>query len=274
MNNELIGSRQEVLPKEPSFAVVAAVNDDECLANNLAASPILSEGSVPLIIKHRYKSATLAYNEGLDSANADIVIFAHQDIYLPQGWEKKLLSAIHSLELRGETWGVLGVIGADKAGNLVGGAWSNGLQLKIESKFTSPTPVRSLDEIVLILRKNSGLCFDGNLPGFHLFGTDIVLTAIKSGLGAYVFDGPVVHNSLRVKKLGLSYCAAYRYMQHKWIEELPVFTLILPITRSSWPLLRNWCKEREKWVLRQFKPMPHEVRHEAPSLLAKNLGYE
>lgn len=275
MNNNNIRSAQIASAKQPSLAVVAAVNDDECLKNNLTASPMLAENNVPLIIKRDYKSATLAYNDGLDCADSDIVIFAHQDVYFPRGWEKKLLSAIESLEVRGEAWGVLGVIGSDKNGKLVGGAWSNGLQWKIESqKFESPAPVRTFDEIVLILRKDGGLRFDGNLSGFHLYGTDIALSSIRNGLGAYVFDAPVIHNSIWRKKLGLSYCDAYRYMQRKWKNELPVYTLVLPITKSCWPLLRNWCREIKKWIVRQFRPMPPRVRYPDPAGMAAKLGYE
>jgi len=112
------------------------------------------------------------------------------------------------------------------------------------------------------------------MTGFHLHGTDIAMSAIKAGLGAYVFDAPVIHNSIWRKKLGLSYCAAYRYMQHKWTDELPIQTLVLPITRSCWPLLRNWCREKKKWIVRQFKPMPPRVRYQAPERKARELGYE
>lgn len=274
MNNKDIKPAQMAKINQLSLTVVAAVNDDECLKNNLTASPMLAEDGVPLIVKRGYKAIASAYNEGFDEADSDIVIFAHQDVYFPRGWEKKLLSAIQSLEQRGENWGVLGVIGADKNGSLVGGAWSNGLQLKIESKFTSPAPVRSFDEIVLILRKNGGIRFDNNLPGFHLYGVDIALSAIKAGLGAYVFDAPVVHNSLWIKRLGPLYYAAYRYVHRKWRDELPVYTLILPITKSCCPLIRNWCREKKKWIKRQFKPMPPRVRYPDPAGIAAKLGYE
>jgi glycosyltransferase involved in cell wall biosynthesis len=274
LNNNYIDSTKAVRTKQPTFAIVAAVNDDDCLANNLAASPMIAETGVPLIIRRGYQSAALGYNNGLDYADTDIVIFAHQDVYFPRGWEKKMLTAIQLLELQGKNWGALGIIGTDKAGNLVGGAWSNGLQRKIESSFTSPAPVRSFDEIVLVLRKNGGLSFDGNLPSFHLYGTDIALSAIKANLGAYVFDAPVVHNSLWCKKLDSSYYTAYRYMRRKWRDELPIYTQILPITRFGWPVLRNWCIEKEKWIVRQFKPMPPRIRYPDPQQKAQEFGYE
>jgi len=152
---------------------------------------------VPLIVQRDCRSASSAYNDGLDAADADIVIFAHQDVYFPRGWDDKLRDAIRTLDERGEMWGVLGVIGSNADGKLVGGAWSNGLQWKIQSrKFDSPAPVRTFDEIVLVLHKDGGLRFDDNLPGFHLYGTDIALSAIRSGLGAYVFDAPVIHTPI------------------------------------------------------------------------------
>jgi len=272
--NERTDSLQGRGTESLSLAVVTPVNDEECLAENLAASPMLQDGSIPLIIRRNYRSASKAYNEALDAANADIVIFAHQDVYFPRGWEKKLLLAIETLKKRGESWGVLGVIGSNNEAKLVGGAWSNGLQWKIQSqKFDSPALVRTFDEIVLILRKDSGLRFDDNLPGFHLYGTDIALTAIKARLGPYVFDAPVIHNSVWRKKLGLSYCAAYRYMQRKWWDELPVHTLVLPITKSGWPLLRNWCREKKKRLARQFKPMPPRIRYPDPAGKANECGY-
>jgi len=257
------------------LAIVTAVNDEECLMNNLCASPLLAEKGLPLIVQRGHKSAAGAYNDGLDKADADIVVFAHQDVYLPRGWDNKLLSAIRTLAERKERWGVLGVIGLSPENKLLGGAWSNGLQWKIQSaEFPSPALARSFDEIVLVLRKNSGLRFDEKLPGFHLYGTDIALSALKQGLGAYVFDAPVIHNSLWRKKLGLSYCAAYRYMQRKWWDELPVHTLVLPITRSSWPLLRNWLREQKKWLVRLINPMPPRIRYPAPARKAQELGYE
>jgi len=147
LKNKKTGSSQDRNTKSLSLAAVAPSNDEECLANNLATSPMFVEDGVPLIVKRGYKSAALAYNDGLDCADADIVICTHHDVYFPRGWDKKLLLAIQSLEQRGETWGVLGVIGLDKNGKFFGGSWSNGLQWKIESqKFVSPAPVRSFDD--------------------------------------------------------------------------------------------------------------------------------
>lgn len=276
MGTSVMKARQDNVQHDGRLrlAVATPVNDDQILAQNLAVSPLVCEAGVPLLVKRDYPSASIAYNEALDQADADLVICVHQDVYIPRGWEHKLLAAVHALESQGKAWGVLGVIGADKDGRCVGGAWSNGLQRKIVTEFTSPAPVRSFDEIVLVIRKASGLRFDEGLPGFHLYGTDIAQLAIRAGLGAYVFDGPVVHNPLWRKTLGPSYKEGWYYMQRKWSQELPIHTLVLPITRWPWPLARNWYREKKKWVKRQFKPMPPRVHHPDPAQKARELGYE
>lgn len=257
-----------------SLAVVAAVNDDEVLAGNLAASPLLSNKSVPLIVERGHESAALAYNAGLKRAVADVVIFAHQDVYLPRGWDRKLLSTIQLLESENKNWGVLGAIGINETGSLVGKVWSTGLRREVGAEFSRPARAQSFDELAIVLRKETGLRFDANLPGFHLYGTDIVQSAMKAGFGAYVFNGPVVHNSLPAIRLGRSYTAAYRYLQRKWWMELPIYTTILPITRYGWPLLREWLSQKKKHILGQLAKREQFTRHEAPLHIAQNLGYE
>lgn len=259
-----------------SLGIVAAVNDDDILASNLAVSPLIVEKAIPLVVERGYQSAATAYNTALDRVAADIVIFAHQDVYLPRGWDKKLLSAIEFLKLDGKDWGVLGVVGKDAAGNLVGGGWSGGQHSKIETELSNPTPVVSIDEIVIVVWKDSGLRFDIDLPGFHLYGTDIVQSALDSGLEAYVFDGPVVHNHPWRTKSGWSYARAYRYMQRKWWKKLPIYTTGPTITRSGSPILRNWYGEIKMRIIRKFRPIPSpwKKRHPHPSHIAANMGYE
>ena len=37
--------------------------------------------------------------------------------------------------------------------------------------------MQSFDELLIVLRRDSGLRFDEGLPGWHMYGTDIVQTA-------------------------------------------------------------------------------------------------
>lgn len=257
-----------------SLAVVAAVNDDEVLAANLAASPCLRNEEIPLVIERGRDSAGQAYNAGLDRTTAEIVVFAHQDVYLPRGWEQKLLLAIKTLEREKKDWAVLGIVGAEGNGNLVGKAWSTGLRREVGTDVVNPSPIVSVDELVIVLRKITGLRFDSNLPGFHLYGADIVQLAIKGGFEACVFHGPVVHNSLPAVQLGRPYSRAYKYMQKKWQSNLPLYTTVMPITRLGWPLLRNQLSSRRKSILKQIPARQQHLRHNSPWHIAQELGYE
>jgi len=261
-----------------SLAVVAAVNDDKVLRDNLANSPMLRDGRVPLIVEHGYQSASKAYNAALDSVAADIVIFAHQDVYLPQGWDEKLLLTIQALEANTSNWAVLGVIGLDQNGHFVGRVWSTGLGCEIKGAFSGPTAIGAIDEMVIVLRRATGLRFDEELPGYHLYGTDIVQTALQKDYGAYVFDGPVIHNSLPAQLSDGSYATAYRYMRRKWKPKMPIWTTVVPVTRWGWPLLRatirGWVYRRRKYMIKRAPARQQYARLERPSRKAQDLGYE
>lgn len=216
-------------------------------------------------------SAPLAYNSILDAAESPYVVLAHQDVYLPANFFKRLFLAIATLNKLAPEWGVLGIIGKDTCGHVVGRVWSNGLQKEVGSCLEGVVPVVSIDELLIVIRRDSGLRFDEGLPGFHLYGTDIVLTALERGFGAYVTDAPVIHNSLPVRRLDASYEAAYRYMQRKWSRRLPLDTLIVSVTGTLWPLRRQRLRALKRKLLRVSYV---SQRHLDPAERARELGYE
>jgi hypothetical protein len=258
-----------------SLVVASAVNDEAVLCNNLGASPLIAEGGVPLVAQRGYVSAGEAYNRALDKANADVVVLAHQDVYLPRGWEKRLLLAIETLENERRKWAVLGVIGVDSDGMIVGDAWSNALHSRVGRRVFSPTRVQSLDEIVIVLKRRREIRFDAGLPGFHLYGTDIVQSALSAGFESYVFDGPVIHNSVPACLFNRHYLAAYWYVRAKWWSVLPIHTTVVPVTRSPLPMLA--CQlHYAKASLRRKQRIARKARRRLgdPLSLAISLGYD
>lgn len=255
-----------------SCAVITAVNDEEVLACNLAASPCIAEDGVELIVERGRTCASIAYNLGLSRANQEIIVFAHQDVYLPRGWPRQLMAAVRHLDMADPKWAVLGVFGLRANGKVAGRLWSSGLAQAIGQPMSYPQPIVSLDEVVLILKASCGLRFDEGLPAFHLYGTDLVQTALQGGFGAYAFDGPVIHNSRPVRRLDRKYYNAYRYMQHKWRSRLPLQTTVMPITRYGWPLIRHWTHATKHRLLGEFDRFGR--RHDSPAMLAQELGYE
>jgi hypothetical protein len=115
--------------------------------------------------------------------------------------------------------------------------WSSGLSRRLGGRFGAPVKTTSIDELVIVLRRASGIRFDEGLPGFHLYGTDIVLIAREAGFRSYIANIPAIHNSRPVRTYRGSYADGWRYMRAKWRDSLPIQTLTVPLTRSYWPLL-------------------------------------
>lgn len=250
------------------FCVAAAVNDREILAACLARSPDISSGRLELKTYEGYSSAATALNAGLDNSTAPFVIFAHQDVYLPGPWLESLIHQIKQIERVHENWGVLGLFGRRTTGEWVGRVWSSGLGREAGEGGFAPAEAATLDELLLVVRRASGLRFDEGLPGFHLYGTDIVTEGHVRGVPAFVVDAPVVHNSRPVKTLKGAYAQAYRYMQKKWRKRLPVLTLICDIEPHPVTLWRAQLQSMKIYKRNVERPRRDAVE------IAKALNYE
>lgn len=250
------------------FAIAAAVNNKEILSSCLKRSPDVESGRLNLKIYEGYSSAASALNAGLDGCEAPIVILAHQDVYLPRGWLDRLINQIDELEKTTTAWGVLGLYGRTCDGDFVGVVWSSGLGRVLGESGFPPTEVTTLDELVLIVRRESGLRFDENLPGFHFYGTDIVMQGIVAGTPSFVIDAPAIHNGRPVKSLAGPYARAYRFMQRKWRSHLPIKNLNSDIV---WHPINLW---RAQWAgIRRYRRNVNRPRRDAVEI-AKSLHYE
>ncbi len=218
--------------------VIAAVNDTETLERNLLRSPLLGRPGVSLLQRRDFPSASLAYRSAMAASASDLLVFAHQDAYLPASWEARLHASIARIERVDPHWAVLGVYGSRKDGAQVGCVWSTGLGALCGVPFEQPVAVESMDEVVLVLRRGSGIEFDPDLPGFHLYATDLVQSALARGLGAWVIHAPMVHNSRPCHYLDSHYFSAYDYVANKWRERLPIANHVAPIVPRGWRSLR------------------------------------
>jgi hypothetical protein len=225
--------------------VVAAVNDDAVLGANLMRSPLFQQPDVRVHLQRGYASASLAYCAALAQCQHDVVVFAHQDVYLPKQWDAQLMRSIHALSATDPDWAVLGVYGVQANGSHVGCVWSSGLDAVFGAPFDMPTAVQSIDEVLIVLRRSSGITFDTGLPGYHLYATDLVQTALSRGLGAYAISAPVVHNSRPVLYLGRDYFSAYAYMRRKWLHRLPIYNNVAQLTRPGWAY---WRLRARQWL--------------------------
>lgn len=223
-----------------SITVVVAVNNRDILNSNLLRSPLLQPGhGHQLLIREDFRSASLAYNDALSQASNEIVVFVHQDIYLPQHWLSDLKKTIDVLDTAKKRWGVIGCFGSrvDAKGGL-GSVYSTGWGLQ-GKPIEKPEKVETLDEIVLVICRSSGLMFDPSLPYYHMYGVDICLSARNAGFECYAMPTFCIHNTTQLLALPAEFYACYRYIKQKWPGYLPIYSSCIIISRFDGHLIRK-----------------------------------
>jgi hypothetical protein len=212
---------------------VVAMNDRDVLGKNLLASPCL-QGAHPhqLIIQEGFCSAATAYNDALSRATNEIIVLVHQDVFLPTSWLAQVNTALESLAEEDPEWGVLGCWGVNHAGEGLGHVYTPG-QGVIGKSLRDPVRVQTLDELVLIVRKSSGLRFDTNLPSFHLYGTDICMAATSRGMTCYAISAFCVHNAQQYFELPAEFSRCYSHIKRSWRDFLPIYTSCVTISRFN-----------------------------------------
>ncbi len=231
------------------IAVAVASNSSDILNANLKRSPMIERGHVAVHVETGAASASIAYNRLLDAIEADIVVFAHQDVYLPLGWDHLLRARIADLTKHDPDWALLGAYGVDMDLVGFGPVWATSLGSIVGKVSIEPVRVQSYDELIIIMRKSKGLRFDENLPHFHLYGTDIVQTAQAAGLGSYVMSLPLVHNDSFHDQLDEHFAAGYNFVRRKWRAQLPLWSPVLKISWHGLHLARvRWQNVRSRGV--------------------------
>ncbi|GAB1360939.1 hypothetical protein MASR1M32_01750 [Rhodobacter sp.] len=219
------------------FALACASHSEAILQANLARSPCLA--GIPLHVERNAPSAAAAYNRALDATDAEVVIFAHHDVYLPKGWDRLLAARPAEVEALDRDWALYGTFGVALDAAHIGPVWSSSLGQIVGRVPLAPVEVQSFDELLIVLRRSSGLRFDEDLGGWHFYGTDIVAQARARGLRAWAGALPCIHNDRFHDALGPDFAAAYRAMRRKWRRHLPLRSPITKISRSGLHLIRD-----------------------------------
>jgi 2-polyprenyl-3-methyl-5-hydroxy-6-metoxy-1,4-benzoquinol methylase len=224
---------------------VACVNDDDQLNANLLRSPCLHPGTPHEVILRRGEtSAADGFNAALEVAQHDVVVFVQQDIYLPRGWDGWFVAQLQAAERTLGPVGVAGAFGIRAAGSAaehVGRVLDR--ETLLDKDVPLPAAVDGLDEIVLAMRRDSPLRFDPAL-GFHLYGTDLCLSAGQRGLTSVVLDVPCFHNSL-FAHLPPAFHDSREVLLAKWPGNGPLYTNmgdLRAMERSDPP--RSWGSEQ------------------------------
>jgi len=160
------------------------------------------------IVNNGIYSLTEAYNKGLEKSKYAIVAFIHDDLILPNGWGKKLLSHFNESE-----YGILGVAGTTNLPKS-GKWWEDSTKMvgivkhshngrTWENKYCSSygkeiIEVCCLDGLFFAINKDKiKYSFDGGVKDFHFYDIDFTfknhLEGVKVGV---IFDVRVTHKSI------------------------------------------------------------------------------
>jgi len=176
------------------ISVVCVYNNESLLRDYLVKS--LHEQTVDheLIAldntKGRFTSAAAALNLGATRAKGKYIIFVHQDVTFPPTWLSSILDQIAIVDKVNAQWGVLGLMGVTAKGS-----WAGHIIDRYGHLHLPPLPceVQSLDEVCLVVRKDSSLFFDEQLGGFHFYAADLCLQAATRHLPNFAIDACVHH---------------------------------------------------------------------------------
>jgi hypothetical protein len=222
-----------------TFVVAIPANRRGLLQNNLLASPCFrGPHAHQIIIQEDYSSASKAYNDAINRSQNDLIVFLHSDIILPELWVSDLQRALDYLDADDPQWGVIGCYGETLHDNGRGYIYSSGLGI-MGKPFERPERIQTLDEIVLVLRKSSGLRFDETLPYFHMYGTDICMTAEEAGRKNYAISAFCIHNTQPGLILADDFYECYWHIRRKWKNRLPIRTTCVRVTRYNYGMYRR-----------------------------------
>ena len=227
------------VPIQLSF--VTCASSLEVLGARLLASPCLRQGGHALAAHFNATSAAQGFNTTLaatDASNpASWLVWAHQDVFLPEGWDRCFQLALEAALLQFPKLAVAGVYGIAGTGTetrRAGHVLDRGTLLQEATAL--PCQVDSLDELLFAVRLDSGLQLDPAL-GFDFYATDLVLQAQARGWQCAVLDAYCEHWADTPANGAISLSLAQRIQrsaavfERKWAGRLPLSTPCFEINR-------------------------------------------
>ncbi len=181
-----------------------------------------------------------AINQALQATHEPYLIFCHQDIRFDQGEGcERLKTLLEDLDRRHPKWAVAGNAGFDrKFKPHVRISYPGNRDTKIGN---FPQEVISLDENFLVIKSGTQVYCSEELHGFHLYATDLCLSALKKNRQAYVIDFHLTHLSSGNARTR-SFVECREQFLARWRREWNAFLVVTPSTKlflSRFALLRQ-----------------------------------
>lgn len=203
-----------------AITVVVPVSDDAKFHDHLLASPGLGEIAAAVIPVRDARSAAEAFHAGAARSLSGWVLYCHQDVYFPAGSGHKLQAILMEIPPGEERSTILGFIGLDRDGKLVGLVDDRGRLLSGPECAAAV----SIDELAVVLHRDSTYRLDPAL-GWHLWATDLCLQALSLRTPARVVRVPVSHNSTSGYGLPPAFAASAQVLFKKHPQRQSIATL-------------------------------------------------
>ena len=245
------------------ISVVCVFNNvdvlDECLARSVEA--YVGDIEVEFLpidnTAHEFATAGAALNHGVGRSTCDVVVFAHQDVFLHS--IERLFDASRMLS---SDWGLIGANGVSHEGLNIGRIRDR-VQV-IGKSARTPEEVDSVDEVLFMARREILVdhpISEDPLLAWHAYAVEYGLRLRSLGFRVGATDLGVTHNSLTVNLAKLD-------LAHERVGDLyplarPINTTCGVVGRSvpqwrSWNLIQN-----HGWRLRW-------LRHSALAMRARH----
>jgi hypothetical protein len=163
-------------------------------------------------------NAAQGLNYGIEQLDAEWIVSVHQDVLFPADFWQRLTTSLAKLS---DDVALAGLVGCERSGRFRGHLFDPNGHCYWPSL---PRQVLALDEVLIAVRKSSGLRFCEEVSGFHCYGADICFEADRRGLKTVAIDAPLVH--LSTGKLDHTYDRASQWLMAKWGER---YGYVLPM---------------------------------------------
>lgn len=168
--------------------------------------------------QNEFKSAASALNHGAKGANGDYLVFAHQDIYIPdENWIEQTTKQLEELE----NVGIVGV-----AGKTVDSLVRSNIKQGLDPVDVSPFKIEeaqiasTLDECLFIIPRDVYMHYKLNekvCDDWHLYAVDYVYDIKDHGFEAYIIPTMIEHRS-KGASMSESYYTTLAKLQKKYLR--------------------------------------------------------
>jgi hypothetical protein len=216
-------------PRRPGralFSVVVPTTRVTQLRANVERSPGLKEVRAQIISYRGARSAAEALSKSIPHCDSEWVLFCHQDVYFPKGFGEQLNAVLAGVADEVKQSALFGFVGmAINRSTLLCEPAGFVIDRLHRGDYLQSDSALSIDELAIVVARDTIYSLDP-MFGWHLWATDLCLTAVQSNrLLPCIIRLPVFHNSSNDYVLPESFYGAANLLKCKYPDFGPIHTL-------------------------------------------------